>query len=169
MPSWVTRFVHGIESVNRWIGRGAMLLIFAMMGILLYSSVMKTVSIPPLWTLEMAQFVMVAYYMLGGPYSLQQDAHVRMDLAYSRWSPRTKAAVDGVTILFLIFFLGLLLYGGISSSTYALEYGERSYSAWRPYMAPIKILMTVAIFLMLLQAVAVFCRNVASARGEPLP
>ena len=44
---------------------------------------------------------------------------------------------------------------GISSTTYALEYGERSYTAWRPEMAPIKIAMCVGITLMPPQAIAV--------------
>ena len=137
---------------------------------LLYSSITKTFFIPALWTLETSQFMMVAYFLLGGAYSMQidSDAHVRMDLLYGRWSPSRKAAVDSVTILFLIFYLVLLLYGGISSSAYALEYGERSYSVWRPFMAPIKIVMTFGIVLMLLQAIATFFKNVAEACGKDL-
>ena len=91
-----------------------------------------------------------------------------MDLLYGRWSDKTKAAVDAVTILFLIFYLVLLLYGGFSSTQYALQYGEKSYSSWAPRMAPIKIIMCIGIVLMLLQVVATFFRNLASARGEPL-
>jgi TRAP-type mannitol/chloroaromatic compound transport system permease small subunit len=139
-----------------------------MIGILLYSSITKTFFVPPLWTLETAQFLMVAYYLLGGAYSMQMDAHVRMDLMYGTWSPRTRAAVDVVTILFLLFYLSLLLYGGYSSTEYALKYTERSYSAWAPMMAPIKIIMCIGIFLMLLQAVAVFFKDLARALGRPI-
>ena len=59
------------------------------------------------------------------------------------------------TVFFLLFYLVMLLYGGLSSTQYALEYGERSYSAWRPYMAPIKIVMTFGVGLMLLQAIVI--------------
>jgi TRAP-type mannitol/chloroaromatic compound transport system permease small subunit len=162
------RYVRWVDALNRVVGLFAMYLIFAMIGVLLYSSVMKTVAIPPIWTLEMAQFIMVAYYMLGGGYSIQQGAHVRMDLLYSQWTPRRRAAVDAVTILFLIFYLVMLLYGGFSSTSYALRYGETSYSSWSPYMAPIKIVMCIGIVFMLLQAVAQLLRDVASARGEEL-
>ena len=127
-----------VDAVNRRVGRAAMYLIFAMAAILLWSSISKTFFVPSLWTLEMAQFTMVAYYLLGGPYSVQQGNHVRMDLAYGAWSPRTRTWVDSFTIVFLLVYLALLLYGGLSSTQYALEYGERSYSAWRPYMAPIR-------------------------------
>ena len=154
--------------MNRRIGRIAMYLIFAMMGILLYSSISKTFFIPSLWTLEMAQFSMVTYYLLGGSYSMQLGSHVRMDLVYGFWSDRTKAAVDAVTVFFLIFYLVLLLYGGISSTQYALEYGEESNSPWAPKMAPVKIIMVIGIFLMLLQAIAMFFKDLAKVRGEDL-
>jgi len=160
--------VRYVDAVNRVVGRFAMYLIFAMIGILFYSTISKSFFDPSLWTLEMAQFVMAAYYLLGGGFSLQDDSHVRMDLLYDRWSDKTKAKVDAVTVLLLIFYLVFLLYGAISSTSYALEYGEESYSSWAPRMAPIKVIMTFGIALMLLQAIAVFFRNVAGARGKPL-
>lgn len=168
MPKAVKTYVRWVDAVNRVVGRFAMYLIFAMMGILLYSSITKTFFIPALWTLEMAQFTMVAYYLLGGGHSMQLDSHVRMDLLYGRWSEKTKAVADTITILLLIFFLVFLLYGAISSMDYALQYGERSYSSWAPYMAPIKFIMTAGIVMMLLQAIATLFKDIAKARGETL-
>ena len=165
MPYVLKRYVLVVEAAGRQVGRAAMYLIFALMAILLYSSFSKAFLLPAQWTLEMAQFTMVAYYILGGPYSMQHGEHVRMDLLYSTWSPRTKALVDIVTVLFLLFYLGVLLYGGINSTTYALEVGERSYSAWAPYMAPIKIVMCGGVVLMILQATAVMLRDFARVRG----
>ncbi|MDX1297514.1 TRAP transporter small permease subunit [uncultured Pseudomonas sp.] len=168
MPKAIRLFVHAVEALNRVVGRFAMYLIFAILGVLLYSSISKTFFLPAAWTLESAQFLMVAYFLLGGAYSMQLDAHVRMDLFYSRWSPRTRAVMDAITIGFLIFYLVFLLYGGISSTQYALEYSETSYSAWSPPMAPIKIIMCIGIALMLLQAIATLFKDIAAARGETL-
>ena len=168
MPNAIRAYVRYVDAVNRRVGRVAMYLIFAMAAILLWSSVSKTFFVPSLWTLEMAQFAMVAYYLLGGPYSMQLDGHVRMDLLYGAWSPRTRTWVDSFTIVFLLAYLVLLLYGGLSSTQYALEYGERSYSSWRPYMAPIKIVACIGIFLMLLQAFAVLFKDIARLKGEEL-
>ena len=168
MPKAIRHYVRLVDRTNEAVGLVAMYSVFLIVGILLYSSVMKAVSIPLLWTLEMAQFAMVAYYMLGGGWSIKHDAHVRMDLVYDIWSPRTKAIVDSVTVLFLIFFLCILLYGGFSSTAYALKYGEKSYSSWAPYMAPIKIIMCIGVFLAMLQAIAQFFRDVAHIRGEEL-
>ena len=170
LPKAAKIYVRTVDAVNRTVGRLAMYLIFAMMGILLYSSISRTVfDMPLIWVVEMAQFLMVAYYLLGGGYSMQLDSHVRMDLLYGNWSPKTKAVADAITALFLIFYLVFLLYGGFSSTEYAVKYGETSYSTWSPLMAPIKIIMTVGVALMLLQAIGTFFKDWAKARGETLP
>ena len=92
-----------------------------------------------------------------------------MDLFYSRWTPKTRALVDLCTVGFLFAYLVFLLYGGISSVHYALEYNETSYSAWSPRMAPIKIVMCIGIALMLLQVLAIFFKDLAAvARGDPV-
>ena len=165
MPDAFLSYVRLVDRLNRRIGRMVMYGIFLMMAILLWSSFSKTFFLPSLWTLEMAQFAMVAYYILGGPYSIQLGANVRMDLLYGNWSPTKKAWFDAITVCFLIFYLGVLLYGGLSSTSYSLQYGERSATAWRPYMWPIKVIMCVGIILMLLQAVAELFRDIARIRG----
>ena len=165
MPRAVVMFVKYVDAANRVVGRFAMYLIFAMLGVLLYSSIMKTFFLPVLWTLETAQFLMVAYYMLGGGYSMQLGDHVRMDLLYDGRSSKKRGFIDSLTSFSLVFYLIVLLYGGLSSTQYALFYGEKSYSSWAPYMAPIKIIMCFGIVMMLLQAIATFFRDLARARG----
>ncbi len=169
LPNAIKGYVRAIDTMNRVVGYAAMYLVFGIMAILLYSTISNNLFTPQQWTLETAQFAMVAYYLLGGGYTIQTDDHVRMDLLYSRWSNRTKAMIDAVTVLFLLTYLVMLLYGGLSSTEYALKYGEQSYSSWAPYMAPIKIIMVVGIVLMLLQITATFFRNLAEAVGDPLP
>ncbi|MEX0320122.1 MAG: TRAP transporter small permease subunit [Ruegeria sp.] len=163
------RYVRIIDGMNRWIGRVVMYGIFVMMGILLWSSISKTFFLPSLWTLEMAQFAMVAYYILGGPYSIQMGSNVRMDLLYGEWSNRRKAWTDALTVLFLIFYLAVLIYGGWDSLSYSLQYGERSPTAWRPYLWPIKTIMLVGLVLMLLQAVSELAKDILRIRGEDIP
>ena len=111
-----------VDGLNRVIGLVVMYGVFVLMGILLWSSISKTFFLPSLWTLEMAQFAMVAYYMLGGPYALLVGANVRMDLFYGNWSLRRKATIDCITVLFLIFYLGVLIYGALGSTAYSLGY-----------------------------------------------
>jgi len=187
-------YIRAVDRMNRVIGRIAMYLLFVLMGVLLWSSVSKTVLTPSLWTLETAQFVMVAYYVLGGPYSIQLGSAVRMDLFYGDWSVRRKAQVDAMTVLFLMFYLGVLFYGAVSSTAYALGYFgtepfaffgelfmalvtggiagvqdklgflEVSPTAWRPPLWPIKTILCLGVFLMLLQCLAELFRDLETLR-----
>ncbi|RMD48516.1 MAG: TRAP transporter small permease subunit [Alphaproteobacteria bacterium] len=195
----LARYVRAVDGFNRRIGRMMMYGIFVMLGILLWSSISKTFFRPSLWTLEMAQFALTAYYILGGPYSIQLGSNVRMDLLYGSWAPRTRAWVDAFSVFALIFYLAVMLHGAAISTAYALghfgdapwsflgslavkfvtggpdavaaELGhlERSYSSWRPYMWPIKTVMMLGIVLMLLQAVSEFCKDVMRLRGTLPP
>ena len=168
MPTFLKFFVRWVDAINYRIGRATMYGFFLILAVLLYSSFSKTFFNPSLWTLEMAQFLMTAYFILGGAYALQLDDHVRMDLLYGTWSDRTKAWVDTFTILCLIFYLFWMIVGGISSTKYALYYGERSYSSWRPYMWPIKIVMTFGLVMMLMQSLSILIKDIAKLRGEEL-
>ncbi|MGI9276489.1 MAG: TRAP transporter small permease subunit [Endozoicomonas sp.] len=167
MYNAIQAYVRFIYKFNRAVGQFAMYLVLALMGILLFSSISKGLGAPQIWVIEMAQFTMAAYYLLGGGYSMQMNAHVRMDVFYGNWSPRCQAITDALTVMCLLTYLVMLLYGGISSSAYAIEYGQKNYSSWAPPLAPIKVIMTTGIFLMLLQVLATFAQNVADALGKP--
>lgn len=189
MQRLMRTFIGGVDAVNYRLGRIVMYGIFVLMGILLWSSISKTFFLPSLWTLEMAQFVMVGYYILGGPYSLQLGSNVRMDLLYGSWSVRRKAWFDAFTVLLLIFYLCVLLYGAISSTAYSLGYWkdapvsyllgvltgaeevgrlEQSSSAWRPYMWPIKLVMIVGFFLMILQCLSELFKDILRIKGADI-
>jgi len=168
LPKLIQSYVRTVDAVNFWIGWLMMYGLFVIFGVLLWSSISKTFFLPSLWTLEIAQFAMVAYYILGGPFSLQIGANVRMDLFYGGWTDRKKAWFDAFSILLLIFYLGVLLYGAIDSTAYSLQYNERSPTAWRPLLWPIKIVMCVGIFLMLLQAISEFFKDIAKLKGKEI-
>jgi TRAP-type mannitol/chloroaromatic compound transport system permease small subunit len=169
MPRPIRAYVRYVDAVNRVLGSVVMYLALVMMGLLLFASVTRYVfNVPFVWIIEMAQFLMAAYYILGGGYSVLLDAHVRMDVLYERWRPRTRTLMDSITAFFLVFYLAIMLYGGFSSSAYSLKYNQTNYSAWAPPMAPIKIIMTVGIALMLLQAIAIFFKDVAKYTGREI-
>ena len=168
MPGFLVAYVHWVEAFNRRVGRVVMYGLFVLMAVLLFGAIARAGWTPQIWTDEMAQFLLVGYFMLGGAYSLQLGSAVRMDLFYVRWSDRTRALVDAITSITLLVYLGVLLWGGIESVQYALEYGERRRGLWRPYMAPIKIVMCIGIVMMLLQCTAFFIRDVARVRGKTI-
>lgn len=165
----IKTFVRYTEAVNTAVGKFAMYLVFAMGGVLLFESVSRTIfDLPHIWSVEIAQFIMAAYYLLGGGYSMIIDSHVRMDLLYGRWSKQRRAVADLITGPILIFYLVVLLIGSLSSLEYAIEYNQVNYTPWGPPLTPIKIIMTIGILLMLLQAIAEWFKDLAIAKGEKL-
>ncbi|MGI3165323.1 TRAP transporter small permease subunit [Pseudooceanicola sp. 200-1SW] len=189
-------YIRWIDGMNWWIGRVTMFGLFILMGILLWSSISKTFFLPSMWTLEMAQFAMVAYYILGGPYSIQLGSNVRMDLIYAELNDRKKAWLDAFTVFFLLFYLGVMIYGGLASLAYSLGnfmdppltwfggligafftggiagasehigYLEQSPTSWKPVMWPIKLITCIGLFLMLLQVLSEFFKDILRLRGE---
>lgn len=169
MPRFIVNYVKVVDYLSTRIGRIAMYLIFVMIGVLLLDAVTRNViNIPLSWCIEMAQFTITAYYIVGGPYSMQLDSHVRMDLLYSMFSRRNQARLDCFTALFLVIYLVVLLIGAISSTMYAIEYDQRKFSLWNPSMVPIKIIMVIGIAMMLLQAISMFFKDLAKSRGIEL-
>jgi len=166
----VKAYVHAIDSTSRATGKLVMFMVFGMMGILLYESISRTIfNKPHIWAVEFSQFVMAAYYTLGGAYSYLIEGQVRMDIFYHKWSPKRKATMDVITFSILAFYLVILLHGAYKGITYAIEYKQVSYSAWSPVLYPIKIIMTIGIVMMMLQAIAEFFKDLARARGEDIP
>jgi TRAP-type C4-dicarboxylate transport system permease small subunit len=88
MPKVIKLYVRYVDAVNRVLGNVVMFLALVMMGVLLFASLTRYVfNVPFVWIIEMAQFLMAAYYILGGGYSMQLDAHVRMAASRAACTP----------------------------------------------------------------------------------
>lgn len=169
MPKLIRGYVRIVDRVSDWTGWLAASLIFVMVGTLLLDAVTRNVlNVPVHWAIELTQFTLAAYYFLGGPFTLKNDDHVRMDLLYASLSERGKAKLDLVTIWCLIFYLGVMLAGSISSLKYAIATDERRFSMWNPSVIPIKALMVFCLVLMLLQAFSLVFKHIAVLKGEPI-
>ena len=162
MPKIICLYVNFVDWTCIKIGRLTMYMVFVMMFVLVLSFVTRNIiNIPLMWIIEMAQFIITGYYLLGGGYSMIMGDHVRMDLVYSKFSDRNKAKVDAFTSFFLVFYLVTLLYGSISSLIYTIETNQKLFTAWAPYVWPIKTFMLIGILLMLLQSISMFFKDIA--------
>ena len=169
MSPAIRTYVRLTDRMSDLTGYVAASLIFVMGATLIFDAITRNVlNIPIHWAIEFTQFTLAAYYFLGGPITLKNNDHVRMDLWYANLSDRGKARLDLATIGCLIFYLGVMLWGSLSSLQYAIETGERRFSMWNPSVIPIKALLSVCLVLMLLQAFALVFKHIATLRGERL-
>lgn len=166
MPLIVEKYIHFADRLSCAIGRFSLYIIYLIMGILLYSTCSRYIfDTPVIWGVELAQFCMVAYYILGGGFALLMNSHVRLDVFYSRWSKLKQARSDAFTSVFLLIYLGFLLYGCVSSTIYSIEFNQHNNTAWGPLVWPIKVIMGFGIVVTLLQAIAEFFKVVARSMG----
>lgn len=167
MTAAAKAYVRFMERLAGVIGWFAMFLIYVMIAILLIDVFSdKVFGVVQNWTLESAQFTLAAFYFLAGPKTLSDESHVRLDLIYSHLSRRGKAIIDSITIWLVIFYLSIMLWGGVSSLAYSWKTSQRLPSLWAPPLAPIKLMMVVCLTLMILQCIAIFLRDVLRLRGE---
>ena len=169
MPKLISIYVNIVDKICERVGRFVMYWVFFMMFLLILSFVTRNIiNIPLMWIIEMAQFTITAYYLLGGGYSMLTDDHVRMDLFYGKLSKKGKAKMDIFTSIFLIFFLAVLFFGSITSLIYTIETKQKLFTAWAPYVWPIKSLMLLGILLMLLQAFSTLFKDIANLKDKKI-
>ena len=169
MPKIISSYVKYIDGLTSIIGRITMYLVFVLIGILVLSFVTRNIiNFPLMWIIEMAQFTMTAYYLMGGAYSMMEDQHVRMDIVYGNFSDKNKARMDLFTSFFLIFYLVTLLIGSYSSLIYTINTNQKLFTAWAPYVWPIKTIMLFGVLLMLLQSFSIFFKDLAKVKGKKI-
>jgi TRAP-type mannitol/chloroaromatic compound transport system permease small subunit len=76
---------------------------------------------------EMEWHLYSVVFLMGIPYALRTDGHVRVDVFYTRWSNKTKAWINiGGALLFVIPFAYLIGFYGYGFAVDAYQMGEGS-------------------------------------------
>ena len=106
-------------------------------------------------------------FLVGLSYALRHDAHVRVDIIYSRLSKRTRALVNGLghTLLLMPLCVAIILFSwDYTISAWVVLEGS-SEVAGVPAVFLLKTLIPVSALLLLLQAGALGWRELRSLRG----
>jgi TRAP-type mannitol/chloroaromatic compound transport system permease small subunit len=159
--------VHAIDAFSYWTGNILCWLIVPLVGSLAWEVFARYLfSAPTIWAYDVSYMLYGTFFMLGAGYTLYRGGHIRTDMLYQNWSPRTQGAIDAVCYLFLFFpaMLFLLWMGGVEA-WHSFEIGERSdASPWRPILYPLKAVIPVTAVLLLVQGVSEFCKSVYAIR-----
>lgn len=163
-------FIRSISRLNDCLGKWFVAyLALAMFVTLLFEIVARYVfAAPTIWATELTQMLFGAYVMLSGGYLLVHRGHINVDIFYSRFSPRRKAAVDIVTSILFFSFMLVLLKEGWEMADDALARMETSHSAWNPPVWPLKLTVPIGALLLFLQGLAKLIEDVAALFGASL-
>jgi TRAP-type mannitol/chloroaromatic compound transport system permease small subunit len=164
------RFIDTV--VGEWPARLVAWLVVALTLALVYEVVARyAFGAPTLWAFDVTYMVYGSHFMLGAAYALLHGAHIRTDIFYQRWSPRTRAIVDG-TLYLVFFFPGMIFFFwmGVQEAVHSWRILEASSaSPWRPPLYPFKTVLPLGLLLLLVQGVSEFLKSAWLARtGEAL-
>lgn len=163
----VKSFVSFIDSTSRWSGKCVSFLVLVAAFQVTYEVVVRYVfNAPTNWGLEMTIFLCLTLYLIGGAYTELQGAHIRIDFLYGRFTPRIKAIVNCAVVAPLFFIsCGVLVWAGGEWTWRAWVGGLTSASGWNPILWPVRLLIPLGAFLLLLQGLAGFIRDLNTAIG----
>lgn len=164
MMEFLRRLNKTIDRVSDLAARGVSYLIFILMLLVPFEVTMRYVfNRPTIWSMEITQFILCALIAFGGAFTLRAGGHVNVDILYHRFGPRTRAIVNSFTYLILFFFIVMLIWKSWDVAVRSLKWGETSSSSFNPPIWPVKFFIPVGAFLLLLQAIAGYIRNLVRA------
>ena len=125
---------------------------------------------PHAWVLDAQIMLYGLLFMTAGAYTLSKNGHVRGDVLYGFFRPRTQATID--LILYILFFLpGIfaLTWAGWTFANDSLAIREQTFNADPLPVYPFKFVIPVAGAVLLLQGVVEIVRCVMCIRDGEWP
>lgn len=118
---------------------------------------------------ELEWHLFSAVFLLGIPYAIHENSHVRVDIFYDRWSQKTQAYINLFgTIFFILPFVVLVSYYSISFAFDAYEIGEGSGDpGGLPYRWIIKSLIPFSFIMMGLASLGLITRALLILNRHP--
>ena len=113
--------------------------------------------------LEIQWYMFAGMVLLGGPYTLKMNEHVRVDLVYGMVSERTRIWIDIIGgLLFLLPICIILTYFTWPWFVESWTINEASSNAGGLVRWPVKLLLPVGFFLMAVQGVSEIIKRIAA-------
>lgn len=170
------RIIFAIDTLTAWSGKAfswcILLLTFGVAYEVFVRYVLKN---PTSWAFDISYMMYGTLFMMAGAYALARDSHVRGDVLYRLWKPKTQATVE--LILYILFFfpgvLALIFAGAdYAAESWSYNGGNGEVSVMSPANVPIwqfKTIMPVAGALLFLQGVAQILRCIVCLKTGDWP
>ena len=126
---------------------------------------------PTIWAYDTLCMAGGTVYLLGASFDYLHDAHTRVDLIYTRFSERNRALIN--LVCSLLFFFPLMTVMLVVATQWALKawrINEVMFNSfWYPPAGPYRTIFAIGLFLLVLQGLAQFVRDLYMViRGESI-
>jgi len=160
-----------VDRASTWLGQTFAWLIVALTALIAWEVFSRYVlNNPHDWALDAQIMMYGTLFMLAGAYTLAKNGHVRGDVLYGFFEPRTQAWID--LILYGLFFLpGIvaLTWAGWTFAQESLAIRESTFSATPLPLYPFKFMIPVAGLMLLLQGLVEIVRCIQCIRDGQWP
>jgi len=170
------RFINGVDSITAWVGKAfAWCILIMAFGVGYEVFVRYVLNDPTSWAFDISYMMYGTLFMMAGAYALARDSHVRGDVVYRLWKPKTQATVE-LILYFLFFFPGILAFifagADYAAESWSYNYGTGEVSINSPAGVPIsqfKSIIPIAGGLLFIQGIAQVCRCIVCIRTGEWP
>lgn len=165
-------FLLAVDRLSTRIGQAFAWLIVALTALIGWEVFSRYVlNSPHSWAFDIQIMMYGTLFMMAGAYTLSKNGHVRGDILYGFFKPRTQAFFD--LILYLVFFIPgvfALAWAGYSFAADSWAIREHSsISANGPPLYPFKMVIPVAGALLLLQGCVEILRCIICLKDGEWP
>ena len=165
-------FINAVDRLSTWVGHAFAWCIMVMTFGVGYEVFMRYVMRDPTtWAFDVSYIMYGALFMMCGAYALARDSHVRGDVFYRMWAPRTQARLE-LFLYFIFFFPGVLALIIAGWKFAGKSYNWQEVSSMSPANIPIwqfKMIIPAAGMLLLLQGIAEVMRCIICIRTGSWP
>jgi TRAP-type mannitol/chloroaromatic compound transport system permease small subunit len=160
-----------VDRLSTWIGKAAAWCAVALT-VLITGEVFSRYLLnrPHGWVLDAQIMLYGTLFMMAGAYTLAKAGHVRGDVLYGFFQPRTQATID--LALYIVFFLpGIvaLTWAGWTFANESLAIREQTFNADPLPLYPFKFVVPIAGAVLLLQGIVEIVRCVICLRDGVWP
>lgn len=155
------KILNFIDHISEWTGRVFSWTIVVLTALVVFEVIMRRLlGRPTIWSFELTIQVYAFFFMIVAAYTLLHNSHVAVDIFYQKLTRRTQSILDVVAyIVFFFPFLAILLNEGIKYAANSWALKEKSWSVFAVPLYPIKTMIPVMAFLLLLQGLTFFIRS----------
>lgn len=169
--SLIKKYVKTMEQISIFVGKVFSFLIIPMVILQACETILRYVfDRPTIWSWELAMLLYGAHFIVGAAWVMTYDGHVKTDMLFSKLS-RTKQNIVELALYTVLFFpfVSVMIWKCTQNTLYSIAIREKTSTMWAPPIYPLKIIITFAFLLLLLQGIAKWLKLfVQYTKGEEI-
>lgn len=171
MKDFSRNLCRWIDAVNHWVGKFVAWATAVVVAVVFIDVVMRYVfNTSFVFTQELEWHLFAFIFLMGAGATLLKDGHVRVDIFYQSYSPRTRAWINLIGVLFFLVpgcLMIVMTSLHFALSAFAVMEGSPD-PGGIPFRFIVKSFIPAGIFLLLIQGISLGIRSLFIIIGQDL-